>query len=158
MLKGETDKIIVDFPLTIDEEFYGITFCGPFRVHGTITNLAGYIILKLSIEVDYTTHCDRCLAPINGQFKTEFSKSVALEGQLQDEDNEDYVVLSGTMLDIDDMLADEVIVTFPSKHICKEDCKGLCDRCGKNLNEGDCGCTKKDVNPIWEKIKKQLDE
>lgn len=158
MLKGETDKISVDYPLTIKDAFYGVTFNGPFHVYGTITNLAGYIILKLNVEADYTTQCDRCLTLINGKFRTEFTKAVAPQGQLQDEENEEYVILSGTMLDVDEQLEDEITVTFPSKHICKEDCLGLCDRCGKNLNEGGCGCVKKDINPIWDKIKKQLDE
>ena len=43
----------------------------------------------------------------------------------------------------------EVYMDLPTKHLCSEDCKGMCEKCGKNLNEGDCSCENIDIDPRW---------
>ena len=50
-------------------------------------------------------------------------------------------------LDLDELVYSEVVVSVPMKHLCKEDCKGICEKCGKNLNEGECGGPKREIDP-----------
>ena len=50
-------------------------------------------------------------------------------------------------LEIEDLLRDDIFLEFPAKLLCKKDCKGLCQRCGKNLNDGECGCDKDEPDP-----------
>ena len=50
-------------------------------------------------------------------------------------------------LDVDGLIYSEVVVNLPMKHLCKDDCEGICPKCGKDLNEGDCGCPAKEIDP-----------
>ena len=50
-------------------------------------------------------------------------------------------------LDLDELVYSEVIVSLPMKHLCSEECRGICFKCGKNLNDGDCDCPKKEIDP-----------
>ena len=50
-------------------------------------------------------------------------------------------------LDVDRLVYLEVLMSWPLKVLCKEDCKGICSRCGKNLNEGPCGCAEEPKDP-----------
>ena len=61
------------------------------------------------------------------------------------------------LIDLDELVMSDLLLTLPMKHLCREDCKGLCAQCGKNLNEGDCGCIKKPVDPRLEALRKLLD-
>lgn len=147
ILGGETDKISFDYPLTVEEDFPGCTFPKPVRVLGTVTNKAGYIALSCGIEVSYNTVCDRCLLPITKGFTLDFEKTVAVSGTLENEDRDDYLIAENKMLELDEPIIEALILDFPMKNLCKEDCKGLCAMCGKNLNEGSCNCEKKEVDP-----------
>ena len=60
------------------------------------------------------------------------------EDRVNDLDESSY--LTGMDLDVDQLVYLEVLMSWPLKVLCKEDCKGICSRCGKNLNEGPCGC------------------
>ena len=60
-----------------------------------------------------------------------------------DEDN----YIAGYELDVDALIADEIVLQWPMKVLCKEDCKGLCTVCGKNLNTGECGCDRTVLDP-----------
>ena len=46
------------------------------------------------------------------------------------------------------------VLAVPMKNLCSEDCKGLCPKCGKNLNEGLCNCNEENIDPRWETIQK----
>ena len=67
---------------------------------------------------------------------------------MPDEDKlDDYAIVEDGFLDMDEMLLLQLEMEFPARFLCKDDCLGLCQRCGKNLNEGDCGCPKKEIDP-----------
>ena len=59
---------------------------------------------------------------------------------------DDYIVLPDLVLDLDALAEEDVVLNLPSKVLCKDDCKGLCPQCGKNLNDGPCDC-KEPVDP-----------
>ena len=156
ILKGEKKELAFDYPLTIEAGFSSVVFPEPVRVLGTIRDMAGYIALALTVTIPYETVCDRCLAPISRTMELEFNKTVALEDTLENEDNDDYVIVHNRMLDLDEALQEAVVLSFPTKHLCKDDCKGLCAICGKDLNEGLCDCVTTESNPMWDEIRKKL--
>jgi uncharacterized protein len=49
-------------------------------------------------------------------------------------------IMEGYHLNVDELINNEILLNWPLKILCKEDCKGICKVCGKNLNDGDCGC------------------
>ena len=67
------------------------------------------------------------------------------EERVNDLDESSY--LTGMNLDVDRLVYLEVLICWPLKVLCKEDCKGICSRCGKNLNEGPCGCKEEPKDP-----------
>ena len=140
---------------------YGVSFPSPMKVKGDITNTAGYMRMSLTMSVDYSTSCARCLTPVNGQFSLSLEKTVAPKKLLSDLDEDkldDYAIIEDGFLDLDEQLRDQMEMEFPSRFLCKDDCKGLCQRCGKNLNEGKCDCPEKEIDPRLLPLQKLLDE
>lgn len=139
----------------------GVRFPSPMKVSGDITNTAGYMRMKLTFTVDYQTQCARCLSPINGTFTRSLEKTVAPRDLLADLNEyklDDYAIIEDGFLDMDEHLIEELEVEFPIRHLCREDCLGLCQRCGKNLNEGKCNCTEDEIDPRLEPLRKILEQ
>ena len=152
MLRGEVTRMVID--LSIEPEApYGVSFDGDVHVTGEVTNQGGYMRLVAVAEIPYAGTCARCLSEVSGLFTMPFERTVVTEGTLteeQEEDNVDeYVILENGMLDIDDSVREALILSFPMRLLCEEDCPGLCPKCGKLLRDGDCGCPKKEIDPRW---------
>ena len=143
MLKGLVDELPVEGSFS-PEAPLGVTFDGAAHVCGRVTNEGGYMRLILQIDVPYHGECARCLAPVSGVFHTSYERTVVNEGTLSEEQLEEhfdeYVVLDGCELNVDEALGEELVLGFPTKLLCEEDCPGLCPVCGKPKREGACGC------------------
>ena len=139
---------------------YGVSFPSPMKVSGNITNTAGYMRMSLAMSVDYSAQCARCLSPVNGTFSLNLEKTVAPKNLLSnlDEDKlDDYAIIEDGFLDMDEQLRDQMEMEFPLRFLCRDDCKGLCQKCGKNLNDGKCGCPEKEIDPRMLPLQKLLD-
>ncbi|MCR5822983.1 MAG: DUF177 domain-containing protein, partial [Lachnospiraceae bacterium] len=83
--------------------------------------------------------CGRCLVPqrveIPVDFSNEIDMNISSAERAQDLDETEYI--SGYDLDVDRLIYEEILLGFPTKVLCDEDCKGLCKVCGHNLNEGE---------------------
>lgn len=149
LLRGELKRIDIDYVLS-PEQIEGFIF-EDARVVGSITDDSGYMRLKLQASLAYHGECARCLAPIDGVFSLDFERTVTTEGTI-DEDRleeleDEYVVLNGSELSVDEALCEELSLAFPTKQLCSEDCPGLCSKCGKPLRDGACGCSTVDIDP-----------
>ena len=93
--------------------------------------------------------CDRCLEQVSVEIPYSIECKLDMkqsdEDRVEDLDENDY--LTGIDLDVDRLVYLEVLICWPLKVLCKEDCKGICSRCGKNLNEGPCGCKEEPKDP-----------
>ncbi len=160
LLRGETKRMDIDYMLS-PEQIDGVSFSSDARVVGCITDSAGYMRLTLKAELEYNGECARCLAPVNGVFSLDFLRTVVTEEMLteemQDELDDEYVVLDGSELDVDLALREELLLSFPTRLLCSEDCEGLCPYCGKPRSEGDCGCTGKELDPRLAVLKNFFD-
>ena len=137
------------------------SFPSPMKVRGDITNTAGYMRMTVALSVDYEAACARCLAPISGSFTLDLEKTVAPRDVLADlpeEKLDEYVIIDDGFLDIDEELKEEIEMEFPSRFLCKDDCKGLCQKCGKNLNEGKCACPEYEIDPRLAPLQKILEQ
>ncbi len=154
-----------ELPLDTDPEdsssfLYGVSFPSPMKVTGDITNTAGYMRMALTMSVEYTAACARCLSPISGEFTLDLEKTVAprsLLGDLDEDRLDDYAIIEDGFLDMDEPLKEQLEMEFPLRFLCKEDCKGLCPKCGCNLNERECACTLKEPDPRLAPLQKILD-
>ena len=109
--------------------------------------LKATIHLKTAFTVNM--NCDRCLKDIAYPFILDFEVRVVspdFEGDAT-EDAEDQSFMEGYHLNVDDLIYNEMVLNWPMKILCRENCKGICRVCGKDLNEGECGCDTFVPNP-----------
>lgn len=99
--------------------------------------------------------CDRCLEDVAVEipvdFAQEFNMNESEEDRLEALDEVDFI--KGYELDTDKLLYNEILMNWPSKVLCKPDCKGICRKCGQNLNEGTCDCIQQEYDPRMAVIK-----
>ena len=115
-----------------------------------ITNTGNKVLeLKGIGSVTVGIPCDRCLEQVAVQIPYEIEQKLDMKKsdteRVQDLDENDY--LTGMDLDVDRLVYLEVLMSWPLKVLCREDCKGICSRCGKNLNKGSCGCAEEPKDP-----------
>jgi len=158
ILKGEKTELRLDYTLNIEDDLEDISFPGAFDVNGFVKDMAGYITLELKANVKYDTFCARCLAPISETKDISFVKTVITdEASLQNEDNDDYIISRDGMIDADESLIEQILLELPIKHLCKEDCKGLCPKCGADLNVTECNCDTSEPDPRFDVLRKLLE-
>ena len=158
LLRAELTKLDFSFELDAPEDFAGAHFENKIKISGCVINQAGYMTLTAIALLDYVTCCARCMKDISGTFELKLEKPVALKGSLQNEDSDDYVIAERNSIDIDLLLEESIVMDFPMRFLCHEECKGLCFKCGKDLNFGDCDCPKKEIDPRLAKLTKLLDK
>ena len=151
----------VPFSTSVDlsDLCYGVSYpvTEPVVASGTVRNTAG--VLMMEGELSTTIHglCDRCATPFDREIT--FPINVVLVTELASEENEDEWVfpLEGDSADLDDIVRTVFVLNLDSKLLCKEDCRGLCPRCGKNLNDGPCNC-QKELDPRFAALKQLLEK
>ncbi len=128
----------------------------PVLASGTVRNTAGVLVMTGVISTTIHGVCDRCAADFDAY--VEFPIDVVLVTELTNEEYEDEWVfpLEGDSADLGDIVRTVFVLNFGSKLLCKPDCQGLCCRCGKNLNDGPCGC-QKELDPRFAALKQLLD-
>ncbi len=145
------------FTPELSQDFPDVTFGQDVPVTGCAEDKAGYMCLTLKAQIPYQTMCARCLTPVQGEFGVSLTKEVAVKELLQEEEQDRYALIENRMLDLDQVLTEELLISFPSKFLCKEDCLGLCANCGKDLNEGPCACPKRAPDPRLDVLRKLLE-
>ena len=102
---------------------------------------SGRILLKGTMELDLEIPCDRCLQPVRTTIHVPMECELASpEVTEQSEDADEQSFMVGYEFDVAAFIESEISFNMPTKVLCKPECKGICKVCGKNLNEGDCGC------------------
>lgn len=121
---------------------------------GVVKNTAGLLTLTGELRAKMECVCDRCM----GEYVCDkvLPLELVLAADVEESEHEDVFPLEGDTLDLDDLLETCFILDMESKHLCKEDCVGLCDRCGANLNLGPCGC-KATLDPRLAVLEQLLD-
>ena len=128
----------------------------PVVVRGAVKNRAGALTLEGTASSLLDLHCDRCGKPFSREQTVPLDTLLATE--LESEESEDEIfLLDGETLDLDEVARTAFILGMDIQHICSEDCKGLCARCGANLNEGPCLC-KPEVDPRLAGLAKLLEQ
>ena len=117
----------------------------PVGIDGAITNKASLVRLEAEISYEYEAPCDRCGINTVENHTVVLKKSLA--PSIEGEESDTILLVPDMKLDLDELIYSEVIMSLPMKHLCKEACKGICSKCGKNLNDGKCGCPEKEIDP-----------
>lgn len=127
------------FDYTADAEKLGnYSFLTPLTVKGSIVNRAGIVMLDYNAKFTLNAVCDRCLREF--AWGADLDMEHILVRSLNGEDDGEYIVTEADSLDMDELALADCLLKLPSKMLCKEDCKGLCSRCGADLNIKECDC------------------
>lgn len=152
---GHTLKFDYSLPMQEVELNGDFPFKSPVLLNVTAVNRAGLVDLQVQANLEFTTHCDRCYDDLVRNLEFTFNHRLAVD--LNDEENDDYIEVPDYQLDIDDLITSDILLELPSKNLCKEDCKGLCQHCGHNLNQGECECSKAPSDPRLDILKQLID-
>lgn len=142
------DKVLT---MQIEPDMTEVAICGEVfeileksPVCLTITNIGkGRAAVEGQAEIVLAMNCDRCLKPVREKLAFQFSREVHAPDvvlEQQDDEDDDQTFMEGYQLNIEDLLNNEIIINWPSKVLCRADCKGICMQCGKDLNTGTCEC------------------
>lgn len=111
----------------LDIETNEVKFHEPLRVKGWITKITNAVSASLKLTGAFYIDCSRCLE----KFKIDLDKTLKLNFQVE---------MSDDVIDFDTDIREEIILDYPMKPLCKPDCKGICPKCGNNLNDETCKC------------------
>lgn len=153
---NEGESLDIDFTLDMtDFSLYGsYPLKKPVSVKGVIKNRASVVSLNLNIDYEFFAPCDRCFKDTVHKHTVILDKMLAATLERQESDT--IILVPDMKLDVEELVYSEVVLSLPTKHLCSEDCKGICASCGKNLNEGECGCQKEEVDPRLAALKELL--
>ena len=127
----------VDFSFSPEDEDL---ISGSVDVKSVVENRAGIVTYSGKADFVLCAECDRCAESFKRDISVDFEH--VLVSELQNDENDDYVLVEGMKLDAQSLIREDIILSLPTQLLCKEDCKGLCHICGVNLNEKQCGCKK----------------
>lgn len=100
-------------------------------------------------DVTVQIPCDRCLKEVDITIPLNFKKKVSVDTECEDQSDEldETNYIDGYNLDVEQLIYNELLVGWPTKILCRDDCKGICSVCGQNLNEGTCNCEDTGLDP-----------
>jgi uncharacterized protein len=133
----------------------GIEWGGPVEVRLRAAYAgSGEVVVRGSVEGMLAQECRRCLRPVTTKVKEEVTMVFSADVTSEDSDEGDaYPLPERGELDLSEALRGELILAANPYVVCNPECRGLCPRCGANLNEGACGCTAEEADPRWEALR-----
>ncbi len=155
ILRNQDEVLNFDEKISLDNKEFKqerIEFKEPVYAKGTVKNVGGVLVLEMEVSGSFTTVCDRCLKEITGNVS--FSEEQSYVKSESEEKGEDALYLTDKKIDLYDLTIKGVFANLPSKNLCSEDCKGICHKCGADLNLEKCKCKDEDDwNPQFEILK-----
>lgn len=112
----------------------------PVDAEGTVRNTAGVLLLDGSVSTTLHGVCDRCARPFDRPLRLQLHAILVTELASQRDEDQWTFLLESDCADLDDIITTTLVLNMDSQLLCSDDCKGLCCRCGKNLNDGPCDC------------------
>ncbi len=155
---GELERPHLEGPKGTLEE--GLRLASPLKGGVFLKMTKRGLLCKGNIDCSVWIHCARCLKEFRLPLRDEFEVVyVPLKEAPRQEEVElgredmDVGFLGEDTIDLDELLNERIWLSLPMKPLCREDCKGLCPLCGKDLNEGDCGCSREAIDPRFAVLK-----
>lgn len=139
---GVTFDYEPDLTEALNDSLVGVKV--PVKAVGSIRNIAGVLSFNAEVDAVLVCSCARCLKDF--EYPVHLSIETALKESEDDEDESDVFFLEGDFIDADEIITTEFILNMDQRFLCSEDCRGLCEKCGADLNAGPCAC-KREADP-----------
>ncbi len=164
-LEKEPLELDETLPAAVMEYTPDVRQMGPLAVRGRADLLVEHrgprevvadIRLRASYEGEFELLCARCVEPVPERllgdfdliFRPEDVDASQAERSISEEETEIGYYASGGLV-LEDVVREQVLLSLPSRTLCEPECKGLCQHCGQNLNQGACGCAEAVADPRW---------
>lgn len=157
--EGTAGEWTVD-PARFAEGAHPIALSGPVSLAGSLYKAGSAVNFQGRMAATLALECSRCLAPftlpVEGEVNTVFlpAEEEGVKAEEPDAESIDAQLYEGDEIDLFIPLRDQVALAIPMRPLCREDCKGLCPRCGANLNEKSCACVTPTGDPRLAALKK----
>lgn len=142
----------------------------PSTLHASLRKVSGGVLVEGKFTAHVAAPCKRCLVNVTLDLPVAFTLNLVPESLVRGDDvggekaadddrgqgemagsfeleDADEEVFDGKTIDLDPIVREQVLLALPMNAVCREDCKGLCAQCGQNLNEKQCGCETKVIDP-----------
>lgn len=147
-------------PDEIELDVDGVTLVGDVKFAGETAKIDDKVHVWGKVTTNAEIACVRCLEPVSQKFEIEFDDIFV---DAADEPSDDELVLEGEDLDqsfvidgkidLAEVVREQLLLELPEQLVCREDCKGLCPKCGSNRNLIDCRCYEDEIDPRWSALK-----
>lgn len=156
-----SSKFVIDLTENIANVGKILPFAGEFELENDLAPYPNSSLNKVALDLDVVFDnpdvivngtvtcfvdgfCDRCLKELNVQIALPFEQTFYKD----EAEFDDQYVYNSSLLDITQAIRDEIVLSLPMSLLCSDDCKGLCPKCGCNLNEKQCDCDTTRENPF----------
>lgn len=153
------DYIKLNFDFDVKKENFVSEILDDFnvKVNGNCQRSNSILTINYVSEFKVNCNCDRCLAYINRKFSSTNKHIIDENRLLQDNSYEEYnVFLNNNFFDLTLLVTSDIILEFPHKLLCSENCLGFCGKCGVNKNYDNCFCNENTIDPRMEVLKQLL--
>ncbi|HUF12180.1 MAG TPA: DUF177 domain-containing protein [Longimicrobiales bacterium] len=131
------------------------TFAGPTHVDLEAQRVIRDVLVQGRVTAEIRHECRRCLEPLTVRLAEDvsmfFREGVA---EPEAEAEEVYALPDRGDLDLGPAVREQIVLAVPRFALCREECRGLCATCGKDLNEGECGCVVEEVDDRWAALRR----
>lgn len=128
--------------LGLDDDRFGAD--EPVEVDVRLESLTDGIVVNGHIDAIWHGTCRRCAAPASGRLRCEVHELYQF-----DVTDPDAFPLEGDQLDLEPMVREVIVLDAPVSPLCRDECAGLCQHCGADLNTTRCGCSAEPADPRW---------
>ena len=156
-LEGHTMPLEAELDLTAEELYGACPFRKPIKLSGRVENQSRIVMLRYHASVGYTRECDRCLDEATETYELDFEHIlVAVEERdphkassedFAEDTSDELVFVPDYRLELDELAREDILLMMPTRFLCRQECKGLCPKCGCNLNHTQCGCDRSEPDP-----------
>ena len=144
----------------IDLELANARIAAPIEVKGKAVKTSGIVAITGRLTGAVEIDCDRCLDPVEKPIDIELDLEFVPDQQVADEANLELHSddmkrdqIWGSEIGLSDIAREQILLDLPQQFFCKDDCRGLCEKCGTNLNLNDCDCEDDEIDPRWAALK-----
>jgi uncharacterized protein len=164
MLKVDLDRLARQRRVRIDEivpaddplwDGLGVRFAAPVALQLDVQQAGTDIVVRGGLQAEAELECRRCLKPVRLRLDEDLTFVYRPETAASAEDEDSYPLPARAReLDLSRAVREHVMLAVPQYAICEEACRGLCPRCGTNLNEATCACETEEEDPRWAALRR----
>lgn len=144
----------------VDIDLATVRMASPISLEGQVVKTSGVVALTGRLTGIVEIDCDRCLESVQRPLDIDLDLEFVPNRQGGDETNLELHLddmkrdeLDGSEINLADIAREQILLDLPQQFFCKDDCRGLCEKCGTNLNLKECDCEDDEIDPRWAALK-----